>query len=127
MERVEFDGGFEGWRGSARALLHRGIGPHEIAWVAAGSLQDVLARSSTPQRPLRFDEGSTTLVPRVSRTFLTLARQVACHRDPGRWHLLYRALWRHARGEPHLLSVVTDPDVHPLLLMARAVRRASQR
>jgi uncharacterized protein YecE (DUF72 family) len=52
---------------------------------------------------------------------------VACHRSPDRWRLLYRALWRHARGESHLLSLVTDPDVHPLLMMARAVRRASHK
>ena len=41
--------------------------------------------------------------------------------------MLYRVLWRLTASEPHLLEVVTDPDVHALGTMERAVRRASHK
>jgi probable DNA metabolism protein len=59
--------------------------------------------------------------------FTRLARSVACHRDAGRWNALYAVLWRVMRGEPELLSVVTDPMVHRLVQMHRAVKRASHK
>jgi DNA polymerase len=54
---------------------------------------------------------------------MELARTVACHRDPARWALLYRALWRLTHGEPHLFAVTVDPDVIALGEKAKAVRR----
>ena len=64
---------------------------------------------------------------RVPRDFLLLASAVSCHRDPGRWNDLYRVLWRLTHGEPNLLEVATDPDVHRLCTMQRAVRRAAHK
>jgi probable DNA metabolism protein len=64
---------------------------------------------------------------RVPRAFLQLAAAVACHRDAQRWEDLYRVLWRLTHGEPSLLDVVTDPDVHRLVTMERAVRRAAHK
>jgi probable DNA metabolism protein len=64
---------------------------------------------------------------RVPRVFLRLAATVACHRDGRRWEDLYRALWRLTHGEPSLLDVATDPDVHRLFTMERAVRRAAHK
>ena len=40
-----------------------------------------------------------------------------------RWDLLYRVLWRLTHGERHLLEIFVDADVHPLHVMAKAVRR----
>ena len=59
----------------------------------------------------------------VPRAFLTLAADVACHREPSRWDTLYRVLWRLTHGERHLLEVYVDEDVHALHAMAKAVRR----
>jgi probable DNA metabolism protein len=63
----------------------------------------------------------------VPREFLRLASAVACHRAPSRWDDLYRVLWRLTHGEPSLLEVSTDADVHRLATMERAVRRASHK
>jgi probable DNA metabolism protein len=109
----------------ARGLLHDGIPPEDVIWshhrdtqAALDGLDRPAPRASVPTAPAEL---------RVSRRFVSLARMAACHRSPDRWRLLYRALWRHARGEAHLLSLVSDPDVHPLLAMARAVKRASHK
>ena len=64
---------------------------------------------------------------RVPRAFLRLATAVSCHRDVRRWDDLYRVLWRLTHGEPNLLEVITDPDVHRLFAMERAVRRAAHK
>ena len=48
---------------------------------------------------------------------------VVCHRDPERYALLYQLVWRVLNGERELLDVASDPLVHRLDLMARAVRR----
>ncbi|HYC31102.1 MAG TPA: TIGR03915 family putative DNA repair protein [Gemmatimonadales bacterium] len=123
--QVEFDGTFEGWRDAARRLLAGRVPPERVVWQSAGAApaQSTLDGLDYPpqQRPSPPDD------PRVSRRFLLLARMVSCHRDPGRWASLYRVLWRHASGEPQILTLVTDPEVYPLLLMARSVRRAAHK
>ena len=48
---------------------------------------------------------------------------VVCHRDPERYALLYRLVWRMLHGERALLDVPSDPLVHRLDLMARTIRR----
>ena len=60
---------------------------------------------------------------RVPREFVDVAGRVACHRDPQRWALLYRILFRLTHGEGHLLKVAVDPDVHLFTAMDKAVRR----
>jgi uracil-DNA glycosylase len=59
----------------------------------------------------------------VPAAFLELAEKVACHRSSERWSLLYRVLWRLTQGERKLLEVESDPDVHRLLMLAKAVER----
>jgi uracil-DNA glycosylase len=58
----------------------------------------------------------------VSAKFVELAQSAILHRDPERFAILYRLLWR-LRGHPHLLDVATDPDVALVTAMAKAVRR----
>jgi DNA polymerase len=67
--------------------------------------------------------GRSAPVATVPRAFLHLSETAIRHRDPERFALLYRALWRLAHGEPALLRVATDPDVARLEAMAKAVRR----
>ena len=73
------------------------------------------------------DAHAVALTMRVPREFLRLATAVSCHRDPRRWDDLYRVLWRLTHGEPSLLDVATDPDVHRVSAMYRAVRRAAHK
>ena len=119
MREVEFDPTFEGWRDAARAALAAGVPPHEIAWTERGAAQPLLEGLSASAP----DDPPATTVARVPRAFLAVAERAACFRDAGRWSLLYRVLWRLTHGEPRLMDVVVDPDVHRMLAMEKAVRR----
>ena len=123
--QVAFDGSFEGWREAARRLLAGRVAPERVVWEPAGQAPAQSTLHGLDYPPAA--RGTPPEDPRVSRRFLLLARMVACHRDAARWSLLYRVLWRHASGEPQILSLVTDAEVYPLLLMARSVRRAAHK
>ena len=109
---------FEQWRDEARRLLANEVPPVDVGF------------ASQPDQPSLFgaveltdksQAGSLRYV--VPPRFLELAKQVACHRDPQRWELLYRTLWRLTHGERHLLEIVTDDDVHRITRMQKAVSR----
>lgn len=100
----------------ARHALADGVPPEEAVWGELGA--------DAPTLDL-FDESAVPLskkTPRVPPGFLELAERVACHRSPERWGYLYRTLWRITHGEPHLLAVYVDPDVHALMRMDKAIR-----
>ena len=113
--------GFAEWRTAARALLRAGHAPERVVWRAADDAQlglgGVLA-TTPPDDPRPAADG-----PRVPRRFVELAALAAANAADDRWALLYRVLWRLAHGEPHLMSIVVDPDVHRLLRYEKAVRR----
>ena len=44
-------------------------------------------------------------------------------REPERFALLYRLLWRIRGGERHLIDMTTDPEVHRAQALAQSVRR----
>jgi DNA polymerase len=120
MLEMVIEPSFAAWRAAARGLLLEGMEPRGVAWREAGDAQRGLglgteAGGAGVARPL---EGF-----RISRHFVELAEAAACHVDPERWGLLYRLLWRQTHGEPRLMDVATDPDVHRLLRMEKAVRR----
>jgi len=116
MRQITFSPTFADWQREARRVLNAGISPDGIVW------EEWLA----DQPALGLFEESEEAPPgetiRVPRAFVEIARRVACHRTPERWALLYRALWRLTHGEPHLLEVVVDPDVHLLQRMDKAIR-----
>jgi uracil-DNA glycosylase len=118
MEQITFAPTFTAWQQAARRALRAGVEPGVIHWQELDDSQPTLGifeeRDETP-----------TDVPtshRVPRHFLDIARRVACHRDPKRWALLYRTLFRLTHSEPHLLEVTVDPDVHRLTQMDQAIR-----
>src|SRR6201995_1802678 len=118
MEQITFAPTFTAWQQAARRALCDGVEPGVIHWQ---ELDD-----SPPTLGI-FEEGdeNPTAVPtnyRVPRRFLEIARRVACHRDPKRWALLYRTLFRLTHGEPHLLEVTADPHVHRLTQLDQAIR-----
>jgi DNA polymerase len=105
------------WRAEARRLLAAGIPPERVAWRVLGEARDLLAPRDAPPA-----EGGEA-VARVPRRFVELAEVAIRHRDPARFALLYRVLWRLTHGEPALLEVPTDADLLRLEAMAKSVRR----
>jgi probable DNA metabolism protein len=109
---------FPGWRAAARSCLARDIPPAEIVWQTDPDAADLF--DVAPKTPTVTSEPATPFA--VPRAFLELAGQAALHREPERFTLLYRLLWR-LRSERRLMEFASDPDVARLGSLARAVRR----
>ena len=110
------------FRAVARGLLARDAPPERVLFEEAR-----VRRGSVGVAAAELEPVQGVPAPAVPRDFLGLAEKVACHREPGRWALLYRVLWRLTHGERHLLEVDGDVDVHRLRRMEREVRRDVQR
>lgn len=94
-------------------MLSEAVPPDEILWEAGAGL--FASSDMREEAPMNL---------KVPAAFVDMAQSVACHRDPTRWGLLYRILWRITRGgEKHLLGLATDPDVAKARLLEKAVRR----
>lgn len=87
---------FAGWRDAARRLVLNDVQPQDIVWQTQASA-DLFGAGGVPLPEL--PDGKILNVP---REFVDIAEGVICHRDPARFALLYRLLWR-MRDEPHLL------------------------
>ena len=112
----------DGFRHAVRALVAERVPPDEVAWStasAAGLFAAVIPGLAHGENP----EPTSTAPLRLPRAAATLIESIVCHRDPERYALLYRFVWRILHGERHLLEVASDPLVHRLELMAKAVRR----
>jgi DNA polymerase len=107
---------FDDWRQAARNLALAGVTPTGVTWSVKGN-DDLFASAATPLPSHSPDETFT-----VSAKFVELAKIAILHRDPQRFALLYRLLWR-LRGHHDLLDIATDPDVARVAAMAKAVRR----
>ncbi|MEM9237342.1 MAG: TIGR03915 family putative DNA repair protein, partial [Verrucomicrobiota bacterium] len=105
MHTIDPGESFKSWRDAARRILAAGIPPAEILWEKEPNLFAGLA-----EEPAVYGGPSNTSHP-VPKPFIGLARNASCHREPTRWSLLYRILWRLTHGEPRLLSNPADPDV----------------
>ena len=111
---------FEGWRKAARAAILAGLGPDDIAWrVGDGTGDDLFASDEIADPPLA---GVDRPAFNVSRAFVDLAKELILHRDPARFTLMYRLLWR-LRQTPHLLADAGDPDVHLAQGMTKSLHR----
>jgi probable DNA metabolism protein len=108
---------FEGWRKAARSLALNEIKPTDVTWIVQGDASELFAPAAEAL-PLENPQGTFS----VSAKFVELAQSAVLHRDPERFAILYRLLWR-LRGQHHLLEVATDPDVALVTAMAKDVRR----
>ncbi len=106
---------FEGWRKAARSLALHEVKPTDVTWMVRGDAPELFAPDETS---LETPQGTFS----VSAKFVELAQSAILHRDPERFAILYRLLWR-LRGHHHRLDVATDPDVALVTAMAKAVRR----
>ncbi|WCM88724.1 TIGR03915 family putative DNA repair protein [Acidovorax sp. NCPPB 3576] len=133
-----------GFRAAARTLLHSGCAPQQVQWFTkADAAQDLFADapdgSSPPASERPAADGATPPpeapgppetpdtpahppTARVPREFLQQCERVVLHRDPGRFALMYRLLWRLAH-EPGLRHDPLDPDRLRLQHLERAVKR----
>jgi uracil-DNA glycosylase len=106
---------FDGWRKAARALALNDVKPSDVTWRVAGDAPELFAPTDQPLEP---PHGTFSVPAR----FVELAEIAILHRDPERFALLYRLLWR-LRQNHDLLEIATDPDVAEISAMAKAVRR----
>src|SRR5712671_1379930 len=111
---------FDGWRQKARALVLNDVNPSGAIWTVRG--HEPQSFGPPVNVPLEVPHGTFN----VPAKFVELARAAILHRDPERFALLYRLLWRLV-GDHDLLDGVTDPDVAQIAAMARAVHRDAHR
>lgn len=105
----------EGFRRLARGLLAQGVGPAEVDWLADGEaalLWDQPAEELSGESP----------PVRVPADFLGLCQDVLLHREPQRFALMYRLLWRF-KHEAGLRHDPLDADRRRAEQLAREVRR----
>jgi len=117
IARLDSETDFEGWRGHARALLCDRIRPEDVTWQVGASQDSLFAILDAPAPPR-----DPNYKPRVSKRFLADAKLALCHRDPGRFDLLYRLIHR-MQDAPDILSNAIDDDVIRLAALTKAVSR----
>jgi DNA polymerase len=103
----------DGFRGAVRSLVAQGVPPEAVSWSVANApgLFGAEAEHATGA-PLALPRAVAALIP-----------QVIPHRDPERYGLLYALIWRVCHGERHLMEVGSDPLVHRLHRMSKAIGR----
>jgi DNA polymerase len=114
------DTDLEGFRHAARGLVAAGVKPEDVAWHMAGSSAGGTAGLfDAPPSPTEPASGPALQVPAA---FAALCERAILHRDPQRFALLYRLLWRLLH-EPGLRHDPIDADMIEAQHMAQAVRR----
>ncbi len=117
MHRVSIPPDFNAWREQARAALQEGYLPEQVDFEDA-TQPSTLALLTMVEVPA----GKATAQPYVPKTFLEEARLAATHRDPSRWNLLYRLLYR-LQEQRDLLKNEVDADVAELKRLEAQIRR----
>lgn len=122
---------FSGFRSAARSLLAQGVAPAAVSWHVATSAEGDLFGPPAGIRASHAratpDSAAPSIAARPVRAqvpafFVPLCEDAALHRDPGRFGLMYRLLWRLVH-EPSLRHDPLDADRMQAEQMARAVRR----
>src|ERR1700710_40333 len=102
----------EGFRNAARSLIAGDIPPADILW-SCEEMPELFANDK-PGPAHSFS------LPRAVAELIDL---VICHRDPDRYALAYTLIWRVLHGERALLEVQSDPLVHRLEMLRKAIGR----
>jgi uracil-DNA glycosylase len=105
---------WDGWRRATRALVLGGVPPEAIVWSVGGTADGSAGDPLPPPTDGTFN---------VSRALVALAETAILAREPERFALLYRLVWRAHRGERHSFEQATDPEVRRAQGFARSVRR----
>jgi uracil-DNA glycosylase family protein len=117
MRRIVLDSetDWQGWRTATRALVLTDVPPEDVHW-------SVRAHADDPAHELPEGTGGFN-VPRALVALAALAFQA---RDPDRFALLYRLVWRANTGEK-LLEQKDDPELRHAQGLAYAVRAEAHR
>jgi probable DNA metabolism protein len=108
-----------GFRAQANSLLAQQVPPAEIAWQAATSPSFGESVLGSASRPHSQPSALHSIVP---RSFTAMTEMVVLHRNPARFDVLYRLLWRLVH-EPELAGASGDVDMAHAHAMAQGVRR----
>jgi len=108
-----------GFRSEARQLLAHQVPPQDVHWHLQPTADYSEPQSPQASRPKNVARAATAIVP---ASFTRLCEFVVLHRDPERFALLYRLLWRLVH-EPGLRNDPLDTDMQHAQHMAHAVRR----
>jgi probable DNA metabolism protein len=113
MRRVTLEPGadLDGFRRAARALVAEGVPPEAVVFEDGGA--SLLPEADLPDAPPLA----------LPKSVPPIVKDVAMHRDPERWALLYRLIWRVVHGERGLPEIVADPLMHKLHIMRRNIGR----
>ncbi len=117
--RLQREHDFEEWRAYARALLLEATPPEAVRWEVGPGGLFADAEATAPAITRRA-------VGVVPRRFVELGQVALFHRDPARFALLYRLLFRLQR-DPSLLAARFDPDVSRLHKLVDDLRQAAER
>ncbi|WP_373319831.1 TIGR03915 family putative DNA repair protein, partial [Methylobacterium adhaesivum] len=102
-----------GFRDAVRRLAAAAVPPERVIW----SVGEAPGLFGTPEA---VTDAPALALPRGVGDLVT---KVVPHRDPERYALLYTLVWRVLHGERRLLEVSSDPLVHRLERMAKAIAR----
>ena len=138
LHAVRLDGptDLDGFRRACRSLVAQGVRPERVTWeVSAGSEHEAAADlfGSAPSQAGEHDAddagaaqeemaADASIPLRVPAVFATLCVSAILHRDPARFGLLYRLLWRF-QHESGLRHDPLDADRIAVSRLARAVHR----
>lgn len=111
-----------GFHSEATRLLAQQVPPDTVHWCAAPA-QAVEEENLDAGRAAIHNRAARAIIP---QSFVRMSELVVLHRDPRRFDLLYRALWRLVY-EPELKNDFGDIDLARLRQMAQAVRRDIQK
>ena len=113
---------FTGFRRACRQLWAEQVAPERVNWRSSDDAEGDLF-DADPARPTLAGAAAASVPPvNAPAAFLPLSESVVLHRDPDRFGLLYRLLWRF-QVEPGLRADPLDPDWLRADEMAQAVRR----
>ena len=107
-----------GFRREARTLLARAVPPAQVQWSTDNDEEDLFAGEPAAQSLAPAPDVAIN----VPAAFVQLCESVVLHRDPQRFALLYRLLWRLVH-EPALRHDPLDADMLRARAMAHAVQR----
>jgi DNA polymerase len=112
-----------GFHHEATRLLAQQVAPETVEWSATPSAcNDAQPLLEIANASIR-NRAARAIIP---QSFVRMSELVVLHRDPLRFDLLYRSLWRLVY-EPDLKHDFSDCDLARLRQMAQSVRRDVQK
>ena len=111
-----------GFHSEATRLLALQVPPASVEWSAAPT-ESMAEEELDPARAAIRNRAARAIIP---QSFVRMSELVVLYRDPQRFDLLYRALWRLVY-EPEFRKDPDDFELPRLRQMAQAVRRDIQK